>query len=84
MKFDPKKVFYKPYVYKSSGLNLAEFNRVITEVWVNGIKLNESYDNEIQHTLRESKSKRSVHVTYVWSKDRDGEDILKVKQVKKQ
>ena len=47
MKFDPKKIIFKPGIIGASGLNLAEYQRVIREIYISGIELDEKYNTKI-------------------------------------
>ena len=83
MKFDPKKIIFKPRIIGASGLNLAEYRRVIREIYTSGIELDEKYNNKITKTIAEPKSKYMVHVKYIWRKDPGGDVFLNIRYVKK-
>ena len=83
MKFDPKKIIFKPIIIGASGLNLAEYQRVIREIYTSGIELDEKYNTRITKTIAEPKSKFMVHVIYTWRKDPDEDVFLNIRYVKK-
>ena len=83
MKFDPKKIIFKPGIIGASGLNLAEYQRVIREIYISGIELDEKYNTKITKTIAEPKSKSMVHVKYTWRKDLDEDIFLNIRYVKK-
>ncbi len=83
MKFDPKKIIFKPSIIGSSGLNLAEFQRIIREIYTSGIGIDEKYNTKITKTIAEPKSKYMVHVKQIWRKDPDGDVFLNIRYVKK-
>ena len=83
MKFDPKKIIFKPSIIGASGLNLAEYQRVIREIYISGIVTDEKYNTKITKTIPEPKSKFMVHVNYIWRKDPEGDVFLNIRYVRK-
>ncbi len=83
MKFDPKKIIFKPRIIGASGLNLAEYKRVIREIYISGIEMDEKYNTKITKPIEEPKSRFMVHVKYIWRKDPDGDVFLNIRYVKK-
>ncbi len=67
----------------NSGLNPYEITRIVKDIEQSGITENEKYDKEIQKTVKDSTSNKCAHVVYIWSKDRDEEDVLNIKFIKK-
>lgn len=83
MKFDPNKVDFNSNIIKPSDLNLAEFQRIIREIYTKGIDLEEQYNKKITKTVEEPRSRHMVHIKYIWRKDTDGDITLNIKYVKK-
>jgi hypothetical protein len=83
MKFDPDKIDFNTKVIDPSGLNLAEFQRIIREIYTTGLDLDEQYNKKITKTVEEPRSRYMVHINYIWRKDPDGDITLNIKYVKK-
>lgn len=83
MKFDPDKVDFNTKIIKPSGLNLAEFQRIIREIYTTSIDLGEQYNKKITKTVEEPRSRYMVHLKYIWRKDPEGDITLNIKYVKK-
>ena len=83
MKFDPDKVDFNTNIIDPSGLNLAEFQRIIRKIYTTGIDLEEQYNKKITKTVEEPRSRYMVHIKYFWRKDPDGDITLNIKYVKK-
>lgn len=83
MKFDPNKVIFKTNIINASGLNLAEFQRVVKLIYTMGKDPAENYNIKITKTVEEPKSRYMVHVIYMWRKDSEGEVLLNIRYVKK-
>ena len=83
MKFDPNKVIFKTQIISASGLNLAEFQRVIRLLYILGKDPEEDYNLKITKPLEEPKSRYMVHLIYMWRKDSEEDVLLEIKYIKK-
>lgn len=83
MKFDPNKIIFKPSIIDKSGLNLAEFKRVLKLIYCTGIGYDEKFNEKITKTIEEPKSQYMVHLNYIWRKDLESDILLDIKYVKK-
>ena len=66
MRLDPHKDIFKDSLIAASGLNTHEFIRVVKKIRLEGKQYDEKYDKKIDTVIIEDRSRRRVHVIYVW------------------